>query len=271
LWCSIDQTSSFPCFAGRSHRRTAICYLSRRIPSLRHQILSRPAHPIGALHRSNKLIPLFCRHLPSPHHHLLSWPAHPIAAPPNLISAGASHRRAPSNERAHPLILSRPFHREPLFLAVRLCASLPLAMTLLILSSRTIFHFCRSLRRNPISLSQRSHQSCRELSSIFFGRLIASHTLSCNDATILVIASHHQFLSQPSLQFNLPLAASIPLSLQATNSFSPKPFSLAGNHHIHLWCGQSSSRDNAANLVVVSHLQFSTWPLAQFYCTRATI
>ncbi len=216
------------------------------------------------LHQSNKLIPLFCQRIPSPRHHLLSQPAHPIAMPPNLILAGASHCHTPSNERAHPLVLLQPFHCEPFFLAARSCALLPLATTLLILSLRTIFHFCCSLWRDPISLLQRSHQSCRELSSIFFGCLIASHTLSCNDATILVVVASFT-------QFNLPLAASIPLLLQATNSFSPEPFSLAGNHHIDLWCGQSSSCNNAANLVIVSHLQFSSWPLAQFHHTRVTI
>jgi hypothetical protein len=148
----------------------------------------------------------------------------------------------------------QPFHCERFFLAVQSCASFPLATMLLILLLQTIFHFCRSLRRNPISLSRGSHQFFCKLSSIFFGCLIVSHTLSCNNAAILVAASHHQFLLQPLAQFNLPLAAGIPLLSQATDFFSPEPFSLTGNHHIHLWCGQSSFCDNAANLVLVSHL-----------------
>jgi hypothetical protein len=227
--------------------------------------------PFVMLLQLNKLIPLFCWRIPSPRHHLLSWLVHPIAVPPNLISAGASHCRTPLNEQAHPLVLLQSFHREPFFPAARSCALLPLATTLLIMLLQAIFHFCCSLWRNPISLLQQSHQSCCKLSSIFFGHLIASHTLSCNDATILVIASHHQFLLQPLVLFNLPLAGSIPLLSRATNSFSPEPFSLAGNHHIHLWCGQSSSCNSAANLVIMSHLQFSMWPLVQFHHTRVTI
>jgi hypothetical protein len=194
--------------------------------------LSSSVFPFVVLHQLNKLIPLFCRCIPLPCCQLLSWLVHPIAAPPNLISAGISHCCAPSNEQAHPLVLLRPFHCKPFFPAARLCALLPLAMTLLISSLQTIFHFCCSLRRNPISLLQRSHQSCCELSSIIFGRLIVSHTLSPNNATILVVASHHQFLLQPLAQSNLPLAVSIALPLQATNSFSPKPFSLVGNQHM---------------------------------------
>ena len=72
LWCSIDRTSSHPCFAGASHRCTAISYLGRRIPLPHHQILSRLAHPIATPHRMNELI-LFSHHDPSIAS-LSSWP-----------------------------------------------------------------------------------------------------------------------------------------------------------------------------------------------------
>ncbi len=123
-------------------------------------------------------------------------------------------------------------------------SNLPLA-TIPLISLQAIFNFLWPLDRKPHTLLQRCHHSCH-----------------CKPSSVFVAAFGG---------FNLPLAASIPLSLRATDSFSPEPFSLAGNHHIHLWCGQSSSCNNAANLVVVSHFQFSMWPLAQFHRTCATI